>query len=56
MERFFSEKNIERYRTLASPTDEAERRAILEFLAQEEAKLKAEIVQAKERHLEQASA
>jgi hypothetical protein len=55
MERFFSAKNIECYRTLASPTDEVERRAILEFLAQEEAKLKAEIVQAKTRRLERAS-
>ena len=55
MERFFSERNVERYRMLASPIDEAKRRVILECLSQEVAKLKAEIVQAKTRRLERAS-
>jgi hypothetical protein len=41
MERFFSQKNIERYRKiLADPRDEAQRRIILKLLAEEEAKLK----------------
>ena len=41
MERFFSEKNIERYRRmLADLRDEAQRRLILKLLAEEEAKLK----------------
>jgi len=54
MERFFSADNVERYRMLAGPIDEAERRMLLEFLAQEEAKLKDQIAQAKKRRLERA--
>jgi hypothetical protein len=41
MERFFSSKNIERYRKmLENPRDEAQRRIILKLLAEEEAMLK----------------
>jgi hypothetical protein len=41
MERFFSSKNIERYRRmLENPRDEAQRRIILQLLAEEEAMLK----------------
>jgi hypothetical protein len=41
MERFFSPKNIERYRKmLENPRDEAQRRIILKLLAEEEAVLK----------------
>jgi hypothetical protein len=41
MERFFSEKNVERYRKmLANPKDEVQRRIILRLLAEEEAKLR----------------
>jgi hypothetical protein len=41
MERFFVQKNVERYRELlAGPRDEARRRIILKLLADEEAKLK----------------
>jgi hypothetical protein len=41
MERFFTQKNIERYRRmLANPRDEAQRRIILQLLADEEAGLK----------------
>jgi hypothetical protein len=41
MERFFSQRNIERYRRmLANPRDEAQRRLILKLLAEEEAKLR----------------
>ncbi len=44
MERFFSERNIERYRRmLGNPSDEAERRTILKSLAEEGAKLREEI-------------
>ena len=41
MERFFGQKNIERYRRmLANPRDEAQRRIILKLLAEEESELK----------------
>jgi hypothetical protein len=41
MERFFSQENIERYRRMiANPEDEAQRRMILNLLAEEEGKLK----------------
>jgi hypothetical protein len=41
MERFFTQKNVERYRKmLADPRDEAQRRVILKLLADEEGKLK----------------
>ncbi len=41
MERFFGQKNIERYRRmLADPRDEGQRRIILRLLADEGAKLK----------------
>jgi hypothetical protein len=41
MERFLSQKNIDRYRRmLANPRDEAQRRIILKLLAEEEANLK----------------
>jgi hypothetical protein len=41
MERFLSQKNIDRYRQmLANPRDEAQRRIILKLLAEEEANLK----------------
>jgi hypothetical protein len=44
MERFFSERNIERYRRmLANPRDEAQRRMILKLLAEEKAQLEAEL-------------
>jgi hypothetical protein len=44
MERFFSERNIERYRRmLANPRDEAQRRMILKLLDEETANLKAEL-------------
>ena len=47
MERFFSQKNIERYRRmLANPRDEDQRRIILKLLAGEEAKLKEHAPQA----------
>jgi hypothetical protein len=48
MERFFSERNIERYRMLANPTDETERKMILKLLAEERAKLREEIAQTRE--------
>jgi hypothetical protein len=49
MERFFSERNIERYRRMvANPRDEAQRRMILKLLAEETAKLREEIAQARE--------
>jgi hypothetical protein len=48
MERFFSERNIERYRMLANPTDETQRKMILKLLAEERAKLREEIAQARE--------
>jgi hypothetical protein len=49
MERFFSERNIERYRQMvANPRDEAQRRMILKLLAEETAKLGEEIAQARE--------
>jgi len=47
MDRFFSQKNMERYRMLAKPRDEAQRRMILKLLAEEEAKLKDCPVQAR---------
>jgi hypothetical protein len=41
MERFFAQKNVERYRELlVDPRDEARRRIILKLLADEEATLK----------------
>jgi predicted RNA-binding Zn-ribbon protein involved in translation (DUF1610 family) len=41
MERFFTQKNVERYRRmLVNPRDEAQRRIILTLLADEAAKLK----------------
>jgi hypothetical protein len=41
MERFFSRKNIERYRRMVeNPRDEVQRRTILKLLADEAAKLK----------------
>jgi hypothetical protein len=41
MERFLSQKNIDRYRRmLSNPRDEAQRRLILKLLAEEEANLK----------------
>ncbi len=41
MQRFFNQKNIERYRKmLENPRDEAQRRIILKLLAEEEAMLK----------------
>ncbi len=47
MERFFSQKNIERYhKMLANPRDEDQRRIILKLLAEEEAKLKEHAPQA----------
>jgi len=48
MERFFSERNIERYRMLANPRDETQRQMILKLLAEERAKLREEIAQARE--------
>jgi hypothetical protein len=49
MDRFFSERNIERYRRmLANPRDEAQRQMILKLLAEEWAKLREEIAQARE--------
>jgi hypothetical protein len=49
MERFFSERNIECYRQMvANPRDEAQRRMILKLLAEETAKLREEIAQARE--------
>ena len=47
MERFFSHKNIERYRRmLANPRDVDQRRIILTLLAEEEAELKEHAPQA----------
>ena len=47
MERFFGQKNIERYRRmLADPRDEDQRRIILKLLAEEEGKLKEHAPQA----------
>ncbi len=48
MERFFNERNIERYRMLANPRDETQRQMILKLLAEERAKLREEIAQARE--------
>jgi hypothetical protein len=48
MDRFFSQKNIERYRMLANPRHEAQRRMILKLLAKEGAKLKERPAQARE--------
>jgi len=47
MERFFGQKNIERYRRmLANPRDEDQRRIILKLLAEEEATLREHAPQA----------
>ena len=47
MERFFGQKNIERYRRmLANPGDEDQRRIILKLLAEEEATLREHAPQA----------
>ena len=41
MDRFFSQKNVERYRKmLENPRDEGQRRIILKLLAEEEATLR----------------
>jgi hypothetical protein len=46
MERFFSQQNVQRYRKmLANPRDEVQRRIILKLLAEEEAKLKEQVLQ-----------
>jgi hypothetical protein len=48
MERFFSERNIERYRMLANPRDETQRKMILKLFAEERSKFREEIAQARE--------
>jgi len=45
MERLLSRTNVDRYRTLANPRDDAQRRLILKLLAQEYSKLRSAIKQ-----------
>jgi len=43
MDRFFERRNVERYRTLASTQEDAQRRLMLKLLAEENARLKQDI-------------